>query len=217
MIGEFFIIKARIKKRLEGMFNNGKDIVLDLGCGDNPHYYKNIKGNIVCLDIIKSDKTNIVADADFLPLKKNSFDKVIMINSLYYFKNPLNVLENLCPILKKNGKLIIIVPFMYPIHDAPDDKYRFTEFGLNTMLQDNFKVLSIEPVGGFFTLPSVVLHSIIKGIPLLFPKDIGNFFQALTYILWPLYIAAQLIGILDILDRTRRWPVYYIAVAQKKS
>ena len=216
MIGEFFIIKYRIKKYLKKIFTNDNDKVLDLGCGKNPYYHKIMKGKIVCMDISKTDKTHIVADADLLPLKKNSFDKIIMVNSLYYFKNPFNALENIGAVLKKNGKLVIVAPFMYPIHDAPDDKYRFTEFGLREMLQDNFKVLSINTAGGFFALPAVVLHSLIKGTPLLFPREIRKIVQVLAYILWPLYIAAQLIGILDMFDRTGRYPIYYIAVAQRK-
>lgn len=216
MIGEFFILKLRIKKYLKNIFSSDDDKILDLGCGNNPYYHRVIRGSIVCIDVLKTDKTHIVGDAGLLPLKKNSFDKAILVNSLYYFKNPFIVIENLGRIIRKNGMLVIVVPFMYPIHDAPDDKYRFTEHGLRTMLQGNFRIESIEPVGGFFTMPSVIMHSLIKGIPLLFHKSARGVVQVLAYVLWPAYILLQLLSVLDILDRTGRYPAYYLAVARRK-
>ncbi len=216
MIGEFFLIKGKIKRLINKSFANRSDKILDLGCGSNPYYQEDIEGKIFCLDINKTSKTHLVSDADKLPFRPNSFDKVVSVNSFYYFKNPFNVVKSVHNILKKDGKLILIVPFFYPIHDAPDDKYRFTEYGLRTLLENDFRIERIETIGGIFNLPAVMLHSLIKGIPLLFPKEIRKFIQILTYILWPFYIIAQLFSILDVLDITRRFPTYYFVVAKKK-
>ena len=216
MIGEFFIIRRRIEKEAEKIFSNDNDKILDLGCGDGPYYHKHIKGKIICFDITKTETTKIVGDADKLPFKENSFDKVISINSFYYLKNPFSVAEDVSKILKKNGKFVLVVPFFYPIHDIPADKYRFTEHGLRTLLEEHFKIEKIKPTGGIFNVPSIILHSIIKGFPLLFPKSTRSFIQVIMYVLYPLYIAVQLISILDVLDRTGRFPTYYFVVAIKK-
>jgi len=216
MIGDFFIIKNKIKNLINYEFNGKNDKVLDLGCGSNPHYHKGFKGKIICLDINKTSKTHIVSDADKLPFKPSSFDKVISVNSFYYFNNPFNVVKSINKILKKGGKLVLVLPFYYPIHDAPDDKYRFTEYGLRAVLEEDFKIERIETIGGIFNHPAVILHSLIKGIPLLFSKNIRKFVQILTYILWPVYILAQMFSILDIFDITKRFPTYYFVVAEKK-
>ena len=216
MLGEFFLIKKNINCKIESELNSKNDKILDLGCGEKPHYHDSIKGNIVCLDLIKTSKAHLVSDADKLPLKPSSFDKVVSVNSFYYFRNPFNVAESIARILKKNGKFVLVLPFFYPIHDAPTDKYRFTEYGLRALLEGKFKVERLEAIGGIFTLPSVLLHSLIKGIPLLFPKRIRGFIQILAYVLWPVYIIAQLFSILDILDRTGRYPTYYFVVVTKK-
>ena len=216
MLLEFFIIKYKTRNLIKSSFNNKKDKILDLGCGDKPYYHDVIEGNIVCLDIIRTTKAHIVSDADKLPFKPNSFDKAISVNSLYYFEDPFNVVKSVHAILQKNGKFILTLPFFYPIHDVPDDKYRFTEHGLRTMLEEHFKVERLETIGGIFNLPAVLLHSLIKGIPLLFPKGVRGFMQLLTYVLWPVYIIAQLISVLDIFDRTRRYPTYYFVVCSKK-
>ena len=216
MLGEFFIIKNKIRGFLRASFRNKNDKILDLGCGEKPYYHDSIEGKVICLDIIKTSKTHLVSDADSIPFRLNSFDKVLSVNSFYYFRNPFNVVESIHSILKKNGKFVLVLPFFYPIHDAPTDKYRFTEYGLRALLEDKFKIERLETIGGIFTLPSVLLHSLIKGIPLLFPKEMRKFMQILAYVLWPLYIIAQLFSILDVLDMTKRYPTYYFVVAGKR-
>ncbi len=216
MILEFFILKKRIYKYLFSILQEGDKKVLDLGCGDTSYYHKIIKGKLVCFDIIKSNKTDVVGDADFLPFKSDSFDKVISINSFYYFKNPFKLVNDISRTLKKNGRLIILMPFFYPIHDTPYDRYRFTEYGLREILKNNFKVEKISIIGGIFTLPSVIIHSIIKGFPLLFPKAMQRPIQILTYVLFPVYVILQFLSIFDFLDKTRRMPTYYFVVASKK-
>ena len=217
MKGEFFIIKWRIEKYLRDVFTNSNDKILDIGSGYNHFYHKFMKGRIVCFDIEDFGKTHVIGDADSLPFKKNSFDKVIMVNSLYYFKNPLKVIKSASNMIKSKGKLVIVTPFLYPIHDKPSDKYRFTEFGLKELLKEDFRIEEIEPIGGFFNLPAVILHSIIKGLPLLAPKPLKNLTRILAYVVFYIpYILAQFVSILDVFDRTRRFPTYYISIATKK-
>ena len=120
-------------------------------------------------------------------------------------------------ILKKSGKLIIIMPFIYPIHDAPDDKYRFTEYGIRELLKDDFGIKEIKTIGGIFNLPAVFFHSLIKGIPLLVPKSLRKLVSFLSIIVfYPFYILAQLVSLLDILDKSGRWPTYYFTATIKK-
>ena len=109
------------------------------------------------------------------------------------------------------------MPFIYPIHDAPNDKYRFTKYGIREILKNEFIVKEIKTIGGIFNLPAVFFHSLVKGIPLMFPKSIRKYISFIPIIiLYPFYIAAQLISILDFLDKSGRWPTYYFSVAIKK-
>ncbi len=217
MWGEFFLVKNKVKKRLGGMLKNKQDITLDLGCGEKPYYHKLVKGKLVCCDIQKSKTANLVCDGHNLPLKKEKFDKVLGINTIYYFSNPPAAIKDIHRILKKDGKLILQTPFIYPIHDAPIDKCRFTEYGIRNLLKGRFKIERIETFGGIFNLPAVILHSLIKGIPLMAPKYLKSITQAITMIpLYPFYILFQLFSLLDFLDKTNRWPTYYFVIASKK-
>lgn len=220
---EFVIIRKKLLKCFESADKKytGKikdtDRILDLGCGQKPYYHSKLKGKIVCFDKLPTKKAHIIGDADYLPFKSNSFDKAISVNSLYYFKNPFNVVQDIAKILKKNGQLILVVPFIYPIHDAPYDKYRFTEYGLRELLKRDFQILEIKAIGGIFNLPAVFFHSLIKGIPLMSPKRVRPIIKLFSIIFfYPFYLLAQLLSLLDILDKSKRWVTYYFAVAVKK-
>lgn len=216
MLWEFFIIKAKAGNALKDVFKSS-DSVLDVGCGDNPYYHKGIKAKISCIDIRRTKKTHFVGDAMYLPVKKGKFEGIININSLYYYDEPSMAIEAFSHALKKNGKLVLMVPFMYPIHDAPDDKYRFTKYGIIGLLKDNFEIKSIKAIGGIFNLPAVFFHSLIKGIPLMSPKRIRPVIKLFSIIvLYPFYLLAQLLSLLDFLDKSGRWATYYFVVAVKK-
>lgn len=216
MLGDFFVIKRKITDSFKGIFS-GKDAVLDIGCGHRPYYHKSIKSKIVCIDISQTGKSHIVGDASNLPVKKGKFDGIVCVNSFYYYKNPFKAVENFSHALKKGGKLAMVMPFIYPIHDAPHDLYRFTEYGIREILKDDFTIKEIKPIGGIFSLPAVFFHSLIKGIPLFFPKAVKPVIKFFTVlILYIPYLLAQLLGLLDFLDRTGRWPTYYFVLAVKK-
>lgn len=217
MLGEFFLVKSKIKKRIKGIFKNKQDFILDLGCGKKPYYRKFIKGKLISADIEKSGRVDIICDSHHIPLKKEKFDKVLCVNSFYYFSDPFRAMDEIHRVLKKDGKIVMQMPFIYPIHDAPVDKYRFTEYGIRNLLKDKFKVDKIEAIGGIFSLPSVILHSLIKGIPIISPKPIRAIVKILAaVVLYPFYFVFQLFSLLDFLDFTKRWPTYYFIIASKK-
>lgn len=203
IFGEFFILKRRIKNLIKKIPQSKDDLVLDIGCGSKPYYHKLIKGKIISVDIARSKTADIICDSHNIPLKKEKFDKVICINSFYYFSNPFESLKEIKRVLKKDGKLVIITPFIYPLHDVPLDKYRFTEYGIRNLLKKDFKIEKIKAIGGIFSLPAVIFHSVIKGIPLFI-------------IFYPIYLLVQLLSLLDFLDFSNRWPTYYFIIASKK-
>src|SRR3989338_7929048 len=216
MIGEFFLIKRKVLALFKGIFKNS-DKVLDVGCGENPYYHKSVGSKIVCLDINHSKKAHIIGDAMHLPIKKEKFDGLISVNSLYYCDDPSIAIEEFSRVLKKDGKLVLMMPFIYPIHHSPDDKYRFTRYGIMELLKDNFEVKQIKAVGGIFNLPTVILHSLMKGIPLMAPKIIRPAIKFISVIIfYPFYILAQLISLLDFLDKSGRWATYFFVIAVRK-
>lgn len=215
MCFEYFFIKKKIKNLCRRIFSNSEKI-LDLGCGTKPYYHKSINARIIGGDIVATKKTHVVFNAMKLPFKNSSFDGIMCVNSLYYYPNPFEAVKEMSRVTKRGGKVILVTPFMYPIHDTPSDKYRFTEYGLRELLQKDFRIKKIVPVGGIFNQIPVFFHSLIKGVPLLFPKFLRPLMKLLMIPLYPFYIAAQFVSLFDVFDKTRRWPTYYFTVARKK-
>jgi len=71
-------------------------------------------------------------------------------------------------ILKSNGNLIGSTPFIYPVHGAPNDYYRFTKDFFNITLKKNkFKKIKIDPLGfGPFVASYNLIYAYIKFFPL---------------------------------------------------
>lgn len=93
-------------------------LILDLGCGDFS-YTEFIKGknkNVISIDInnysfVQSKNNNfILGSLETLPFKDNSFDFIICLSVIQYFKNDSNINRDLNRILKPEGILLITVP-----------------------------------------------------------------------------------------------------------
>ncbi len=212
----FIVLNSKIKRQWEGIFPK-KCEVLDIGCGDNPQYHRFIGGPVVCADKLPSHFAHVQCDAQALPFKGSSFDGVVSVNALYYCENPFGAVQEFHRVLKKRGTLVMITPFVYPIHDVPHDRYRFTEFGLKGMLDEKFVIEKIVPIGGLPSLPSLLLHSIHKGAVACVPKKLKQVMHMLMVcILLPFSIIALLCSLLDAADKSKRFPIYYFTVARKK-
>ncbi len=212
----FFLINRKMASLFRGVFSSTDD-VLDVGCGENPTYHRHIPSRITCTDVMRTRKAAVISDAQHLPFKEKSFEGVVCVNSLYYYEEPRIALLEFSRVLKKKGMLVLITPFIYPLHDAPYDKYRFTEFGLQEILKHNFAVERIVPLGGLFSLPLLLLHSLKKALLRPVPLKGRRIFSLLLAVLFFIpEIFLTLASFLDVLDRSRRWPIYYFTIARKK-
>ena len=134
-----------------------KGRVLDLGCGDQP-FYKYIKDQVeeyVAVDHPDTphSKENIdfFATAYELPFEDNHFDVVLLTQVIEHLESPEKGLTEINRVLKANGKLILSWPFLYPIHEAPRDFFRYTKYGMEHMAKETgYQIKSITPVSGFW-------------------------------------------------------------------
>jgi SAM-dependent methyltransferase len=75
---------------------------------------------------------------------KSRYDIVLCLNVLEHVYDFQTAVDNLHKSLKKNGKLVVAVPFAFPLHDEPGDYWRFTEHSLQKIL-GNFSDVTITP------------------------------------------------------------------------
>jgi SAM-dependent methyltransferase len=128
--------------------------VLDIGCADR-HLSRILPDTCryVGLDYpgtavaMYGTRPDVFADAAHLPFSDASVDAVILKDVLEHVRNPEIALAEIARVIRPAGQLMLWVPFLYPIHDAPHDYQRFTEHGLRTYLAGHgFEVRSLEPV-----------------------------------------------------------------------
>lgn len=117
--------------------------VLDIGSG-NARY----------LDLIHSSNTlytidypatnqkyqsvpEIFSDARCLPVANSKVDVVLLFEVLEHVSEPEKVVREVRRVLCPDGEFYLSVPFIYPIHDAPSDYWRFTIYGITEILENN--------------------------------------------------------------------------------
>lgn len=113
--------------------------VLEVGSYGNPEYGKyfpNRKG----VDIRPGPGVDIVASVYELPFRDGEFDIVLCLSVLEHLKEPARAILEIRRVLKMNGKIIVSVPFLFPIHDAPNDYWRFTKFGLKELFRTGWVI-----------------------------------------------------------------------------
>ena len=126
---------------------------LDLGGGPKSQYYSylKIKNNTQITYADLYNKSSNIINMDFtkpFPIKDRSFDNVLLMNVIEHLDNYENCIFETRRVLKQNGKLYGIVPFLFPVHMVPDDFHRPTESSLEKSLSSaGFNNIVIKPIG----------------------------------------------------------------------
>ena len=105
-----------------------KGHVLDFGGGDKARYSSLLKCQSyksVNIDPIITP-TWVIDINEVLPCADKSFDSVISFNTLEHIYDVSSALKEMKRVLKSDGELFLITPFLYPIHGHPDDFFRPT-------------------------------------------------------------------------------------------
>ncbi len=68
--------------------------------------------------------------------KDEVYDHVVLAEVLEHLHSPQQAIDRIRRVLKKEGKLTLTVPFIFPIHSRPNDYFRFTSFGLEHLLRE---------------------------------------------------------------------------------
>lgn len=114
---------------------------LDIGAQNGPyavHFPRRI-----ALDIKKGIGVRIVGDAQALGIRDGSFDVVLCTEVLEHLPEPQRAIDEIFRILAPGGQLLLTTRFLFPIHDAPHDYFRFTKYGLRHLLR-RFEIVELQ-------------------------------------------------------------------------
>lgn len=143
-----------------------KRLLLDLGCGNRPfrHMYEKYADNSVGMDVPYSlhdlGSIQVYASGTDLPFKSGSFDVVLCTEVMEHVAEPESFLKEIDRVLVPGGHLVMTVPFLVPVHEAPYDFYRYTIFGLKHLFGKTG--LNIESTTTFAEMIGVLLSFIVQ-------------------------------------------------------
>ena len=129
--------------------------------GQSKFEYSNIKLNKK-LNIFYSDLTKK------LKIKSNKYNNVLLFNVLEHLPEYRIALSQINRILKKKGKIIGSTPFIYQIHGAPKDYFRFTkEFFEFELKKQKFNNIKVQYLGnGPFTACYSLIYPYLRFLPI---------------------------------------------------
>src|SRR5262249_7069521 len=78
-------------------------------------------------------KPDFFYDGTSFPFAAQSFDTVICVQVLEHTPNPQAVLNEMARVVKKDGIVVVSVPFSFRLHEEPNDFFRYTSHGLRSM------------------------------------------------------------------------------------
>lgn len=132
---------------------------LDLAVGDDKWNYAHL------------DYTSPLHD---MPIADNTFDAVLCTQTLEHLEWPRESVREIHRVLRPGGTLYLTVPMAHCEHQAPYDFFRYTSYGLRSIMtdagfpEDN---IDIKPFGGIFTRLAYELPRTVGIFP---PSGITN-------------------------------------------
>jgi SAM-dependent methyltransferase len=97
---------------------------------------------VTSFDIDEKYAPDILGDICAHDFGGRAFDVIVLSEVLEHVHSPHLAIANIRAALREGGRLILTVPFLFPIHERPHDYYRYTRYGLEFLLRD-FREVSI--------------------------------------------------------------------------
>ncbi|WP_276248643.1 bifunctional 2-polyprenyl-6-hydroxyphenol methylase/3-demethylubiquinol 3-O-methyltransferase UbiG [Haladaptatus sp. YSMS36] len=113
--------------------------VLDIGCGTKPHmdWFEDVD-EYIGLDVYaEGNSVDFLASGMELPVQSNSIDYVVSTQVLEHLPDPSEFFTEVHRVLKAGGQAFISTNQMYPLHEIPNDYFRFTRYGLRELTKSS--------------------------------------------------------------------------------
>lgn len=151
--------------------------LLDVGCGKMPYKEYIMKNSSVTeyvgLDIEsaliydKKISPDFTWDGKKMPFDKNAFDCAFATEVLEHCPEPEVVLREVYRVLKPGGFFFFTVPFLWNLHEVPNDQYRYTPFSLERhLLNTGFSDIEISATGGWHASMAQMLGLWVRRSPM---------------------------------------------------
>lgn len=119
----------------------------DDGQGGKYRYYFPLARQYTTSEVSDGFDCDLVLDVRKMPeLQDASFDCIYCSGVLEHVDDFHASFSEITRILKTDGILLIGLPFRQAIHMAPNDYWRFSEYGIRALLKDHYVIIEIAKV-----------------------------------------------------------------------
>jgi SAM-dependent methyltransferase len=132
------LTRASLERFLTEHASTGR--TLDLGASAGPYAAR--FPHRVALDIEAAPGIDLIADAHAIALRDCTFDVLLATEVLEHLRDPQRAADEMFRVLRPGGTLLLTTRFVFPLHDAPGDYYRYTRYGLEHL----FRRFSIDEI-----------------------------------------------------------------------
>jgi len=141
----------------------GVSCVLNIGSGGQVgsrinKFFSNSGVRIISIDIDQIRNPDLICDASNVAFKSESFDIVLCVEVLEHIFFPHECINEIHRVLKTNGNLILTTRFIYPLHDRPNDYFRYTKYGLEKILNRFNKVIIESHLNWIETIALLIMR-----------------------------------------------------------
>ena len=191
--------------------------LLDAGAGEGQYAPHFARQRYCAVDLAVGDagwdysRLHAIADLRALPFAAGVFQAAVHIVTIEHLREPAAALAEMARVLQPGGRLLLVAPHEWEVHQAPHDYFRYTRYGLTYLLEKaGFELLELRPVGGYFRL---LARRLLNGLQFFAGGSRWLLFLPAATLLVP---PALVLPFLDSLDRDRNFTLGYIAVARKR-
>ncbi len=156
-MNKFQQTKEVIKYSLK--YISGKTLDLGAGSAKYKSIIKQRTSEYITFDMVEKEGIDVVGDVLNLPFENESFNTVISTQVLEHVEKPWIMVKEVQRILKKDGLCILTAPFLVPYHADPDDYFRYTIKGMESLFKnENFEIIECDGYGRLFSVLSEFFH-----------------------------------------------------------
>ena len=181
-INPFYIVRKELRRAMVHLANQMHGKILDIGCGGRP--YENIfthASEYIGMEYDSPEnqkrfkKIDAWYDGKHFPFQSESFDSIILTQVLEHVFNPDEFLSEISRVLRKEGMLLLSVPFVWDEHEQPRDYARYSSFGLTHLLNKHgFEIVehikTVPDIRVIFQLIGCYIHKRLAWIESYWPR-----------------------------------------------
>ena len=227
-ISPYFLIRYYLRRDIKYFAKKysfeGK--ILDVGCGQKPYKFLFEKSEYLGIDFRGYSKTSSVSSEEpdyyfdekyskdfILPFENEIFDNSVSFQVIEHHKRPEMMISEMARVTKQDGLILLSCPFIYALHEEPNDFQRLTEYKLRELFEKNkCDVLKIKKQGSLFSVISTLTN---EQLNFFAAGNSLNYFLAVIF--YPLFLLHQYFSLLmDNFASSKKVFINYAILARKK-